>query len=218
MDKTTDEKDLAPVVMAMSDQEIMDLRESFNQSPKRVFELSASGKKEFLEECSRFFDLVLIRVAPNMSDEKEERYRRAMVATLEQLPAALLKTALVNLRTAHFRYIQDIEKGIFDEIKRLRAESSFDGREGFMRFLRLKDAREQAKLPKPPVPPPLTIEEIARMSSELRSAGLTLGEITEDQIAAADLYNKNNQTPPKSNGDTPLSENFKRSAMRLAGK
>ena len=178
-------KDLTPVVMSMSDDEMLALRKSFDVHNPKVSQLPEDDNAAALRKISGFLDLVTMRVAPNMPDDRLERYSRSMIVALEDLPWSPLSAALDELKSAPFRFIQDIEKQIRAKVRELSSSEHHDRRLGFTRFLELKDKREQAALPKPE-PEPLSIEEIASMSGDMVRIGLSLGEITQEQVKEAE--------------------------------
>lgn len=131
-------------------------------------------------------DLTLIctKIAPTMSSEQSDAWIAVMVRALSDLPGRVAREAAQGALHRPMQFISEVETQI-----RLVAESVIARHRFALRNMRALHAEiERAKQPKlegATEPPPLTADDIRRMSASLRAVGIKVGAITEDEVEIA---------------------------------
>ena len=127
-----------------------------------------------------------VKVLPTARAADTQEWRSAMVDALSDLPAMVSLTAAKRAIHRPFRFIGDIETEVRQIADGLMLERA--GRLAALRRHRDEIARAMAAtgaLPAPPAEREITAIEIRALTPALRSLGIAVGAITEDQVAAA---------------------------------
>lgn len=124
------------------------------------------------------------KLNPGMSPEKASAWCDAIAVSLSKYPARVAIHAAKEGQTEPFRYIGDVDARLHEI-----AQDAMDRNAvALIRLRAFRDDIERANQPKLPMSevPPLTIDEISRVPDAYIRMGLSLGEITQEQVEEAE--------------------------------
>ncbi|WP_088367531.1 hypothetical protein [Sphingomonas dokdonensis] len=150
--------------------------------------LGASGKPGKLSSgLADDLALLCTKIAPTIAVEQADAWNKVMVTALSDLPGRVAREAAQAALHTPMRFLNEVEGVIREKAVPIGYRHSMA-----LRRLRELEAAirralepDQPALAAPNPEPELTVEQIRALTPELRSIGVKIGAITQDQVAHA---------------------------------